>query len=236
MYKKANILIVEDEENILDAIKLNLELEDYQVEEVDDGANAVKVFQEHNFDLVILDVMLPNKSGFDICREIREINSSIPILFLTAKDTGTDKIKGLKLGADDYLTKPFNLEELLLRVNNLLIRFGKASRENTESNQVEYFFGENYINFKTFEAKGVDGKKIELSKKEISLLKLLMDKKGEVVSRDEILDKVWGKDQYPTTRTIDNFILAFRKYFEKNPKNPQFFHSVWGVGYKFTED
>jgi two-component system, OmpR family, alkaline phosphatase synthesis response regulator PhoP len=236
MYKKANILIVEDEENILDAIKMNLELEDYHVIAVEDGANAVKTFSANMIDMVILDVMLPNKNGFDICREIREIDKTIPILFLTAKDSGEDKIKGLKLGADDYLTKPFNLEELLLRVNNLLIRMGKINRDNIDSNITEYSFGKNKINFKTFEAWGVEGQKIELSKKEASLLKLFIDKKGQVVSRDDILDKVWGKDQYPTTRTIDNFILALRKYFEVNPKNPQYFHSVWGVGYKFTDE
>jgi two-component system alkaline phosphatase synthesis response regulator PhoP len=171
-------------------------------------------------------------NGFDVCEQIRSENAAVPILFLTAKGSSEDRIQGLKLGADDYLTKPFNLEELLLRVG-ILIRRSNPARE-TAAGPETYSFGENEVNFITYEIKGVNGK-TEISKREIALLRLLIKRKGEVVSREEILDEVWGTDAYPSSRTIDNYILAFRKYFEKNQREPEHFHSIRGVGYKFTE-
>jgi len=153
----------------------------------------------------------------------------VPIIFLTAKDGSPDRIAGLKKGADDYLTKPFVLEELLLRVNNLIKRTSKAPENTPEV----YCFGGNEINFATYEAQGNPGH-FTLTKKEAMLLKLLIDRRNEVVSRQQILQSVWGYDVYPSTRTIDNFILSFRKYFEKDPKQPEFFQSVRGVGYKFV--
>jgi two-component system alkaline phosphatase synthesis response regulator PhoP len=155
----------------------------------------------------------------------------VPIIFLTAKDTSADRIAGLKKGADDYLTKPFHLEELLLRVNNLLRRTSKSPANTPD----EYSFGNNKVNFKTYEAEGVNGK-LTLTRKEAMLLKLLIDRKNEVVSRHQILQSVWGYDVFPSTRTIDNFILSFRKYFEPEPRRPRYFHSVRGVGYKFTDE
>ncbi|NRA50811.1 MAG: response regulator transcription factor, partial [Phaeodactylibacter sp.] len=223
------ILLVEDEENIQDVIKLNLEMDDYEVVAADNGKSALKYAKEQHFDLLILDVMLPEVDGFQICEQVRLTNREVPIMFLTAKDSAQDRISGLKKGADDYLTKPFNLEELLLRVNNLIKRTSK-SPENTPD---EYMFGENWANFATYEAKGNPGL-FTLTKKEAMLLKLLVDRKGEVVSRQQILQSVWGYDVYPSTRTIDNFILSFRKYFETDPKAPQYFLSVRGVGYKFV--
>jgi two-component system alkaline phosphatase synthesis response regulator PhoP len=177
--------------------------------------------------------MLPEMNGFDVCEEIRKENKDVPVLFLTAKSAGEDRIQGLKLGADDYLTKPFNLEELLLRVQILLRR----SNVNKVSSGVPdiYKFGNNEINFVTYEIKGVNGETAQISKREIALLKLLIERKNEVISREEILDKVWGTDVYPSSRTIDNYILAFRKYFEKSQREPEHFHSIRGVGYKFTE-
>lgn len=225
------ILLVEDEENIKDVIKLNLEMEDYEVVAADNGKDALKYAKEQHFDLLILDVMLPEVDGFQICEQVRLTNREVPIMFLTAKDTAQDRISGLKKGADDYLTKPFNLEELLLRVNNLIKRTSK-SPENTPE---EYEFGDNWVNFATYEAKGNPGH-FTLTKKEAMLLKLLVDRKGEVVSRQQILQSVWGYDVYPSTRTIDNFILSFRKYFEADPKNPEYFLSVRGVGYKFIDE
>ncbi|MCP3930359.1 MAG: response regulator transcription factor [Bacteroidetes bacterium] len=222
------ILLVEDEENIRDVIRLNLELEGYEVVETDNGKDALKYFDEQFFDLLILDIMLPEVDGFQICEQIRLTNLEVPIIFLTAKDTAFDRVTGLKKGADDYLTKPFNLEELLLRVQNLIKRTSKS----TENHSEEYQFGNNLVNFITFEAKGNQGN-FTLTKKEAMLLKLLTDRKNEVVSRQQILQYVWGYDVYPSTRTIDNFILSFRKYFEKDPKHPEFFQSVRGVGYKF---
>lgn len=225
------ILLVEDEEHLLKTIQLNLELEGYAVTPAITGIEALKEFRKKNFDLVILDVMLPEINGFDVCEEIRKENTLIPVLFLTAKSSGSDRVQGLKLGADDYLTKPFNLEELLLRVQILLRRNNNPVAEKV----LEFYsFSGNEINFVTYEIKGVDKQKTEITKREIALLKLLIKRVGEVVSREEILDNVWGTDVFPTSRTIDNYILAFRKYFEKNPKEPQHFHSIRGVGYKFT--
>lgn len=223
------ILLVEDEENIRDVVKLNLELENYEVITADTGKMALKHFQEQHFDLILLDVMLPEVDGFQVCEQIRLTNMSIPIMMLTAKDAAMDRITGLKKGADDYLTKPFNLEEMLLRVQNLLRRSNKTPENTPEI----YTFGENKVNFITYEAKGKNGD-FNLTKKEAMLLKLLIDRKGEVVSRQQILQSVWGYDVYPSTRTIDNFILSFRKYFEDAPKSPKFFLSIRGIGYKFV--
>jgi len=206
-------------------------MEGYEVIAVADGAKAIKAFKEQRFDLVILDVMLPEMDGFDVCEQIRLDDRETPILFLTAKDASIDKIKGLKTGGDDYMTKPFNLEELLLRIINLLKRSSKTPAEDKFH---AYEFGGNVINFVTYEAKGINGD-VKLTNKELKLLKLLIDRKNEVVSRTLILQTVWGYDVYPSTRTIDNFILAFRKYFEKDPKSPVYFHAIRGVGYKFAD-
>lgn len=222
------ILLVEDEANIRDVVKLNLEMEEYEVVTADNGKDALKIINEQHFDLLILDVMLPDVDGFQICEQVRLTNMKVPIIFLTAKEAAADRIAGLKKGADDYLTKPFQLEELLLRVNNLI----KRSSESPKNTPQEYSFGNNKINFVTYEATGNQGQ-FNLTKKEAMLLKLLIDRKNEVVSRQQILQSVWGYDVYPSTRTIDNFILSFRKYFEENPREPKHFLSIRGVGYKF---
>ncbi|QEC53840.1 two-component system alkaline phosphatase synthesis response regulator PhoP [Anseongella ginsenosidimutans] len=226
------ILLAEDEEHLLEAIKLNLELEGYHVTSVTDGKKALKVFHEERFNLVILDVMLPEMDGFRVCEAIRLENSTVPVLFLTAKNTSEDRITGLKKGADDYLTKPFNLEELILRVG-ILVRRG-LQPEGGRSSET-YRIGEKEINFSSYEIRDGQGNKTALTRKEAMLLKLLTERRGQVVSRAEILETVWSYDVYPTTRTIDNFILSFRKYFEKDPKNPEHFHSIRGVGYKYTD-
>ncbi len=226
------ILLVEDEEHLLEAIKLNLELEGYQVTAVTDGKKALKSFKEERFNLIVLDVMLPEMNGFQVCETIRLENSEVPILFLTAKNTNEDRVNGLRKGADDYLVKPFNLEELILRVG-ILIKRGLKSAEVSALNT--YTIGEKEINFGSFELSSKDGTKITLTKKETMLLKLLIERKGQVVSREQILETVWNYDRYPSTRTIDNFILSYRKYFEDDPRNPRHFHSIRGVGYKFTD-
>jgi two-component system alkaline phosphatase synthesis response regulator PhoP len=225
------VLLVEDEEHLLKTIQLNLELEGYAVVFAITGIDALKEFRKQSFDLIVLDVMLPEMNGFDVCEEIRKENVKVPVLFLTAKASSEDRITGLKLGADDYLTKPFNLEELLLRVQILLRRSSGVSEKSLDV----YTFGNNQINFNTFEITDTNGEKREITKREIALLKLLIERKGEVVSREDILDQVWGTDVYPSSRTIDNYILSFRKYFEPNQREPKFFHSIRGVGYKFTE-
>jgi two-component system alkaline phosphatase synthesis response regulator PhoP len=195
-----------------------------------DGASAISTFKEQRFDLVILDIMIPNIDGIAVCENIRLHDSDVPIMFLSAKSSSEDRILGLKKGGDDYLTKPFNLEELMLRINKLITRNEESSKGASVS---EYEFGSNSANFDSYEAVGRDGK-FSLTKKEALLLKLLIENKDEVVSREKILQTVWGYSVYPSTRTIDNFILAFRKYFEEDPKNPRFFLSLRGVGYKFT--
>jgi two-component system alkaline phosphatase synthesis response regulator PhoP len=227
------ILLVEDEISLRETIKLNLDLESYKVNAVGDGKTALKVFKQERFDLIILDVMLPEMDGFKVCEAIRLDNKEIPILFLTAKNSSSDKIAGLKLGADDYLTKPFNLEELLLRVQILL----KRSFLNAETKEsMNLFILDGFqIDFLNMVVTGPAKKSINLTKKENALLRLLVDRKNEVVSRESILEIVWGYDVYPSTRTIDNFIVTFRKLFEKDPSEPKHFFSVRGVGYKFME-
>lgn len=226
------LLLVEDEVSLLELLKENLEEEGYKVAGVSNGKDAVKRFKEEHFDLIILDIMLPGMDGLNVCENIRLINNEIPIIFLSAKNTPEDRIRGLKKGGDDYLTKPFHLEELLLRITKLVSR--NKSKSDNPNVLSDYQFGENSINFESYEAQGKNGK-FNLTKKEAHLLKLLIENRGEVVSREKILQSVWGYSVYPSTRTIDNFILAFRKYFEEDPKNPSFFTSVRGVGYKFTD-
>ncbi|MES2430508.1 MAG: response regulator transcription factor [Bacteroidota bacterium] len=232
--KKVSILLVEDEENLQEALKLNLELENYEVTGVYDGVEALEAVQHEHFDLIILDVMLPELDGISVCENIRLQNNDIPILILSAKNSSADRVLGLKKGADDYLTKPFNLEELLLRVSKLVLKSRRLATRTPLG--LEYQFGKNTIDFKALECITKDGDKITLTKKEIMLLKLLIENKNEVVTREKILQAVWGYNVYPTTRTIDNFILSFRKYFEEDSRNPKYFHSVRGVGYKFTEN
>jgi two-component system, OmpR family, alkaline phosphatase synthesis response regulator PhoP len=231
--KKISILLAEDEENLHEALKLNLELEGYEVTSAYDGAAALKALQEEYFDLLILDVMLPEVDGIAVTETVRINNNEVPILILSAKGSSADRVLGLKKGADDYLTKPFNLEELLLRIQKLIEKNKKLQDKSSVGDT--YSFDNNTINFKAQEAVNKQGEKISLSKKETMLLKLLIENKNEVVPREKILQSVWGYNVYPTTRTIDNFILSFRKYFEDDSRNPKFFHSVRGVGYKYAE-
>ncbi len=230
--KQHRILVVEDEQDISDLLKMNLENEGYKVVCVHDGEKAMGSVKEQNFDLVIMDVMLPGVDGISATENIRLNLPNLPVLFLSARNSAQDKITGLKKGGDDYMTKPFNLEELLLRIQKLI---GRAAPKNENPFQLtDYAFGTNYINFDSYEATGISGK-FNLTKKETMLLKLLIENKNQVVSREKILQTVWGYSVYPSTRTIDNFILSFRKYFERDVKNPAYFHSMRGVGYKFSE-
>ena len=225
------ICVIEDELSLSELIKMNLELEGYAVEVIVHGSEAyLRAFEMSKFDLVVLDVMLPEVSGLTICKEIRKY-SRVPVLFLSAKGTTQDRILGLKLGANDYLPKPFDLEELLLKVQILVT----GVDEEIEIPVSTMTIGNSHVNFSTFEVMNVQTKGIStLTKREIELLDFFNKKVGLVVSREEILDALWGNDQFPTSRTIDNYILGFRKLFEIDPKNPQFFHSIRGVGYKFT--
>ncbi len=231
--KSFSILLVEDEENLQEALKLNLELEGYAVTSAYNGTEALKAVQQEYFDLIILDVMLPELDGISVLETIRLQNNQLPILILSAKNSSADRVLGLKKGADDYLTKPFNLEELLLRVQKLIRKNEQMSVK--QALPEVYQFGKNKVDFKALEAFSKNGEKLALTKKEIMLLKLLIENKGEVVTREKILQAVWGYNVYPTTRTIDNFILNFRKYFEDDSRNPRHFHSARGIGYRFTE-
>ncbi len=227
----ASICIVEDEGSIAEMIAMNLKMEGFEVEVYSDGLkakHAASGFSKHA--LVILDVMLPNVSGLEICDEIRKY-SNVPVLFLSAKGTTADKIEGLKKGGNDYLSKPFELEELLLRVK--VLTAGTISNT-LVSDTIQV--GDKTVDFRSFEVHEIGSGQLvsSLSKREIELLQLFAEKEGEVVSRDEILDRLWGKDQFPTSRTIDNYILTFRKLFEKDARNPEYFHSIRSVGYRFT--
>jgi two-component system alkaline phosphatase synthesis response regulator PhoP len=224
-----HILVVEDEESLANTIALNLQLENYKVLVARTGNDALTVFKNNTnlISLVLLDVMLPEINGFELCKHFKALNPKVPVIFLTAKNQISDKIEGLKLGADDYITKPFDLEELLLRVNNLIKRTKKEVLPT-------FSFNNCTINFDTYEVKDITGATTTLSKREIGLLKLLTENANKVISRDEIIEKLWDVDENASSRTIDNYILNFRKYFEENPKEPKHFHSIRGVGYKFT--
>jgi two-component system alkaline phosphatase synthesis response regulator PhoP len=223
---------VEDESSLAELIQLNLELEGYRVTLATDGAAALHLARQGGFDLCLLDVMLPMLDGFELCRTLRAENNRIPILFLSARSSGADRVEGLRLGGDDYLTKPFNLEELLLRVSILIRRNDPPTKASTVPDG--YPIGKNKVYFSTFEVHSSDGRVHTLSKREMEMLRFLTENEGRVVSRDEILTHVWGKDAYPSTRTIDNFIVAYRKMFEPDQKNPVHFQSIRGVGYKFV--
>jgi len=233
MEGKGNILLVEDEENMHEALKLNLEMEGYTVTSAYNGTEGLKAVQNEYFDIIIMDIMLPEIDGITVTENIRLQHNDVPILILSARNTGSDRVLGLKKGADDYLTKPFNLEELLLRVEKLVQKNNRIQDKETVGNIYE--FGKSRVDFNAQQAITWTGSEVELSKKEAMLLKLLIENKNKVVTREKILQMVWGYNVYPTTRTIDNFILNFRKYFEEDSRNPKHFHSVRGVGYKYTE-
>lgn len=230
----AHILLAEDEEHLQEALKLNLELEGYEVTTVGDGLAVLKELESQHFDLVIMDIMMPELDGISTTQAIRLTNRELPILILSAKNASADRVSGLKTGADDYLTKPFNLEELLLRVEKLIRR--NQQNQDKRSPADIYVFGNNKIDFKAQKAINFRGEAIDLSKKEMMLLQLLTEHANQVVTREKILRVVWGYQVYPTTRTIDNFILSFRKYFEPDTRHPIYFHSIRGTGYRFVPD
>ncbi len=234
MTNNKRILLVEDETHLQEALKLNLEMDGYTVDAVGDARSALKLFKKNNdYNLALLDVMLPDMDGIRLCENIRIHNATVPVLFLSAKNTSEDKVLGLRKGGDDYVTKPFNLEELLLRIQNLIAKDDRA----VASQKVYsiYKFGKNNsINFETYDAEGIN-EKVKLTKRELMLLKLFIENKGIVISREMILHNVWGYKIVPITRTIDNFILAFRRCFEEDPHNPVHFISHRGVGYEFRD-
>jgi two-component system alkaline phosphatase synthesis response regulator PhoP len=228
---KKHILIVDDEEHLADALAHNLQFEGFSTTIAYDGEEGLQLARTIQFDLVILDIMMPKLDGLEVCRRLRATGSKVPILFLTAKSADADRLLGLKVGADDYVAKPFLLEELILRIHGI---FRRQEWYSTAPDEQElYRFGDNEVNFLTYEA-ATGGRTVRLTEKECMLMKLLVERRNQVVSREEILERVWGYRFSTSSRTIDNFIVRLRRYFEPDPKNPQYIHSVRGVGYRFT--
>ena len=225
------ILLVEDDPHLAKGLRFNLEREGYEIFLVDNGVSALDQLREKDFDLIILDLMLPKMGGLEVARTIRETNIRFPILMLTAKSSKKDREIGLEAGADDYLTKPFHLPELLLRVKGILRR-SEWYKEPVNDQDI-FRFAKMWINFGTGKAKGVEGE-FYLTTKEALVMKLLVGKKGDVVSREELLEKVWGYDPQTETRTVDNFISRLRKYFEKRPQEPVHILTVREKGYQFV--
>ena len=228
---KKRILIVEDEEHIAEGLALNLEAEGYDVVVAGDGSSALEFWRGGGFDLIILDIMLPGIDGLEVCRIIRREAGRLPILFLTSRGREDDRVAGLLAGGDDYLTKPFNLKELLLRVAGIFRRQVWYTTDTMDTDRFQ--FAGYWVDFKSYRAGGVSGES-ELSQKECMIMKFLAEHAGEVVTRDMILDAVWGYDVYPSNRTVDNFIVRLRKIFEPDSSAPKYIHTIHGVGYKFT--
>jgi len=226
------ILIIEDDVAILRGLKDNLEYESYEVLTATDGEQGYCLIQEKKPDLIILDLMLPKMSGYELCQKVRKEGIITPILMLTARGEEVDRVLGLDLGADDYVTKPFSVPELLARIRAIIRRVHQAKTGDLPS---DLCFGDVVIDFKCFEARKGD-KVLDLSRKEFGVLRLLAARVGEVVTRDELLDEVWGYDQYPTTRTVDNHISLLRTKLEDDPSNPHHLITVHGVGYKLVLD
>ena len=227
---KEKILIIEDEEDLVKGLKFNLIDEGYEVDWALDGEEGLHKIINEKPDLVILDIMLPQKDGLDICREMRQKNINIPILMLTAKSEEIDKVIGLEIGADDYITKPFSIRELLARIKAHLRRVKREERIDTKI----YSFDDIEIDLFRFKIKK-KGEELNLTSLEVEILKYFIIHKGEVVSRNDLLDHVWGYDSYITTRTVDNHILKLRKKIEEDPAHPQYIRSVYGGGYRFLD-
>jgi DNA-binding response OmpR family regulator len=222
------LLVVEDEQAMLMGLKDNLEFEGYQVDIADDGTKGLDLILKNEHDLILLDVMLPSMSGFDVCKNARIQGITTPVILLTAKGEEIDKVLGLELGADDYITKPFSLRELLARIKAILRRADQRANVSTHKN---ISIGNLVVNFANYEA-FIDGNTSKMSHKEFDFLHYLWDHRNNVVSRDELLDNVWGTDYIPSSRTVDNFILKLRQKIEEDFNHPKIILTVHGVGYK----
>lgn len=227
---KTIVLIVEDEEHIAQLLDTNLKMEGYDTILADNGASALEIIDERRVDFIVLDVMLPDTTGIDLCRKIKHDKKETPVLMLSALGQSKDRIKGLKSGADDYLAKPFELQELLLRMENLIQRFHPAEKNVSDIISL----GKATINLINFQIEA-DGEMYTMTSKETQLLKYLVERKNEPVSRKEILEHVWGYEVYPHTRTIDNFVATYRKWIERNPSSPEIIKTVRGIGYMIVD-
>jgi DNA-binding response OmpR family regulator len=226
------ILLVEDEPNIASGLVYNLEMEGYRVTHVERGETALEKLWQDAFGLVILDIMLPGIDGIEVCRQIRKQDPKIPILMLTARSEDKDRIEGLETGADDYLTKPFNLDEFLLRIKGILRR--SAWYRPQAAPERHYSFGANIVNLHDCTARTEHGE-ISLTEHEVKLLRIFFRQEGEIISRKELLESVWDLNPDTETRTLDNFIVRLRKYFEKDPSTPIHFQTIRGRGYRFNK-
>ncbi|MDX2006818.1 MAG: response regulator transcription factor [Meiothermus sp.] len=229
---KPRVLIVEDEAVLASVLADNLEGEGMSVEIAPDGLRALELWQMLEPDLVVLDVMLSKLDGFEVCRRMRAVGFRTSVLFLSARAEAEDRVEGLEAGGDDYITKPFHLPEFMLRVQNTLRRqqWFRGGPDQT------YGFAGHRVDFRTWSVTLADGRTETLGERELMIFKLLSERAGEVVSRDQILDRVWGNDIFPSSRTVDNFIVRLRRLFEPDPSRPVHLHTVWGVGYRFTPE
>lgn len=227
---KLLVLVIEDEETMSELLVDNLRAEGYLVEMANDGKVGLQKWQDLKPNLVVLDVMLSYLNGFELCTQMRKQGDNTPVLFLSAKGETQDRIKGLSVGGDDYLPKPFDLKEFLLRVKNMLKRQGLTQ------NITSVTFAGHTVNFHNYTTKLASGKEELLTEYELKIFKLLFEHANEIVSRDDILDNIWKEEVFPSTHTLNNFIERLRKLFEPNPHKPIYFHTIWGVGYKFTPE
>lgn len=227
---KPHIMLVEDEIHLARGICFNLEQEGCRISHFDSGEKALIALEVEHFDLIILDVMLPGMDGFQVCRAVRKLDPRVPVLMLTARSEDADRVAGLENGADDYLTKPFNLVEFLLRVKGMLRRSSWYRPDPVEEG---YRFGDNEVFLLSYRARTAQGE-IDLTEMEVRVLSLFFRKEGEIVPRGELLHSVWGYTSDTETRTLDNFIVRLRRYFEPDPGKPVHFQTVRGVGYRFS--
>ena len=232
----ARILIVEDEPTLADMLEFNLVSEGYSVSLATDGQTGIERWRLEKPDLVLLDVMLPKLSGYDVCRHARLEGLRTGVLFLSAKGEANDRIAGLEAGGDDYLGKPFHLRELLLRVATILRRQSWFTAALGPDRTTLFEFAGHRIDFAAWTIRLASGSLENLGEREAMMLKLFVENPNRVVSRNEILDRIWGEDSYPSSRTVDNFIVRLRRILEPDPGVPKYLHTVWGVGYRFTPD
>ena len=232
------VLVIEDDQHIAEGLRLNLKIKGYTVRIAPDGPSGLQLWKEFCPDLIVLDIMLPGIDGLSILRNIRLEDERIPILILSAKSDIEDKIEGLSYGVDDYLTKPFHLDEFLLRMERMLVRTNWTRNDVSSLTTMPslFVFGDNRIDFSTALAHGRAGRTIQLTEQEVKLLKLFIANRGKPLSRRKLLEIGWGYTGRTSTRTVDNFVVRIRKYFEKNPKKPVYFKSLRSVGYIFIDD
>ena len=227
---KRRILVVEDDAHLADGLRINLELDGFEPLLAGSAEEGLDLWRNGGVDLILLDVMLPGQDGFEFCRQVRAAGDRVPVLFLTARSAGDDRIRGLEEGGDDYIVKPFDLQELLARIKSMFRRQDWLHQQQVTDQLV---IGNSTVDLRRYTADTAHGT-VKLKEKEVMILRVLAERRGEPVDRDTILDRVWGFGAYPTTRTVDNFILSLRKHLETNPARPRFIQTVHGVGYRLA--